>query len=229
MSLKKQILKRFPGSLVLKGWLVAYRDGLFPCRNSYSQNGEDLIIESYLKGELRPDMIYVDVGANHPTRISNTYKLYKQGLSGVTVEPNRSLGRMHKRIRPRDIQIAIGCGASFDILEFQHSTSHVLSGFKSEGLKTNQVRRTEFLPICPLDAVMRHYADKEIAVLSIDVEGLDLEVAKGAIETLKRTRMVVIESDSSTEDVDDFFSKVGFLVHATTKHNKIYSKRPSQD
>jgi hypothetical protein len=39
-------------------------------------------------------------------------------------------------IRPNDLHLGIGCGDKAAALSFQHATSHVLSGFQSEGLKT---------------------------------------------------------------------------------------------
>lgn len=58
-------------------------------KHSYAGNGEDLIILGWLRNydcdlaRIR----YVDVGANHPTFLSNTYLLYEAGARGVLIEP----------------------------------------------------------------------------------------------------------------------------------------------
>ena len=53
---------------------------------SYSQEGEDMILRRFLAGQ--KDGFYVDVGAHHPVRFSNTYYFYKQGWAGINIEPN---------------------------------------------------------------------------------------------------------------------------------------------
>ena len=51
---------------------------------SYSQHGEDLVLESFFP----PGYVgkYIDVGAFHPVWISNTYKLHRKGWVGVVID-----------------------------------------------------------------------------------------------------------------------------------------------
>jgi hypothetical protein len=72
-SLRKKI-KRIRNALFLVNDI---RRGL--ARASYAQEGEDLILLSMFK-TLRKEF-YVDVGAYHPKRFSNTYLLYRRGRS----------------------------------------------------------------------------------------------------------------------------------------------------
>jgi hypothetical protein len=64
-------------------------------RGTYSQHGEDRLILDYFKKLGRPTGTYVDVGANYPIKISNTYLLYRSGWRGLTVEPIPRLSRRH--------------------------------------------------------------------------------------------------------------------------------------
>jgi FkbM family methyltransferase len=223
-SIKTNLVKRFPFLLSLKGWKVAWRDHFTGIRNSYSQAGEDQIIESLISDIDPENAIYVDVGANHPTRLSNTYRLYRKGWRGIIVEPNQILLKMHRRIRPRDEQLGIGCGDKPCVLRFQHAISHVLSGFAEGAMKTNEIRRAELMPVLTVDQILALYSDKTIALLSIDVEGFDLEVAKGAMETLKRTRVVCIEGSGEDENLMAFFRENAFQLHTNTRHNLIFTK-----
>jgi hypothetical protein len=52
---------------------------------TFSQEGEDILIPFFLKNEERG--IYVDVGAHHPFRFSNTALLYSQGWHGINIDP----------------------------------------------------------------------------------------------------------------------------------------------
>ncbi len=77
---------------------------------SYSQCGEDLIVQYIfsLRGVLKPT--YLDIGAHHPFALSNTAIFYMKGCRGVNVEANPDLFRFFKRHRLRDINLNLGIG-----------------------------------------------------------------------------------------------------------------------
>lgn len=72
----------------------------------YSQEGEDLLLSRIL-GD-KKDGFYVDVGAHHPFRFSNTYLLYKQGWRGINIDAMPGSMKLFNRFRPRDINIECG-------------------------------------------------------------------------------------------------------------------------
>src|SRR3954453_21218777 len=77
-------------------------------RPSFSQQGEDLIVESicgFLKIE---NPTYLDIGAADPIVSSNTYLFYRKGCRGVLVEPNPAFCRELRRVRPKDTVLNIG-------------------------------------------------------------------------------------------------------------------------
>ena len=57
-------------------------------RRSYSQSGEDIIISDLFHRLQIVNPSYLDIGANDPIALSNTYRLYTRGSRGVCVEPN---------------------------------------------------------------------------------------------------------------------------------------------
>lgn len=48
---------------------------------------------------------YVDVGAHHPKRFSNTFYFYKKGWSGINIDAMPGSMSLFNKIRPRDINI----------------------------------------------------------------------------------------------------------------------------
>lgn len=144
------------------------------------------------------------------------------------IEPNRSLSRLHRLVRPNDLHLGIGCGDKAAVLSFQHATSHVLSGFQSEGLKANSFRGTELIPVLPLDLITAALPDEDFVFLSIDVEGFDLQVVLGATETLKRTRFVVIEGSETDVEMMEVFAKANFTLIEKTKHNLIFERKGAE-
>jgi FkbM family methyltransferase len=222
------LLVRFPRVtawlVYIKAWLVAFMHFAAPVRLSYSQAGEDRLVEDILGDLAFRDQIYVDVGANHPTRLSNSYRFYRRGWRGVTIEPNRGLLLLHAWVRPADVRLAIGCGSVPDVLKFCHANSHVLSGFENPGSKATGILGGEWMPVLPLDVVLEGVGVQPIFLLSIDVEGFDLEVARGAVRSLARTRVVVIEGATEDAALMGFFREQGFEMVASTVHNLIFHK-----
>src|SRR5690606_9910227 len=58
---------------------------------TYSQHGEDLLILNLFDQLQIKNPSYLDLGAHHPTDISNTKLLYDRGSRGVNIEANRHL------------------------------------------------------------------------------------------------------------------------------------------
>jgi glycosyltransferase involved in cell wall biosynthesis len=60
---------------------------------SYSQCGEDIIIDFLLTWLKIKNPTYLDIGANDPVKLSNTYYFYKKGSRGVLIEPDSIFGQ----------------------------------------------------------------------------------------------------------------------------------------
>jgi hypothetical protein len=69
-------------------------------QRKYSTHCEEAIFFSTFAPGCRG--FYVDVGANHPKFGSNTYRLYRQGWSGLVIEPNPEFAQTFRLLRPRD-------------------------------------------------------------------------------------------------------------------------------
>lgn len=82
--LKTFFIDYFPWVGKYKRWFIAAYHTFAPLKSSYSQSGEDVLLYKLL-GDLtnKSDIDYVDVGANHPSDISNTYLLHRKGFRGV--------------------------------------------------------------------------------------------------------------------------------------------------
>lgn len=198
-KIKGYIAKKFPIIGRPKRLFLAYISKHTKIKKSYSQIGEDEIALKILgEGGINNPIFYVDIGANHPSRLSNTYRMYREGSSGITIEPNEELAQLHRLIRPRDTQLAIGCGRASQIKKFYYSKVPVLSSFNQ--CEVEQVWQIGYLPIFTLDKICKDLEIKSIDFLSIDVEGLDLDVLEGGIEILKNTYLVCIEANTNESE-----------------------------
>lgn len=179
---------------------VALKDCYSAKKASYSQHKEDAYIWEILSKYDLTDSIYTDVGANHPTDISNTYLLYRNGLNGVVIEPNPELVNLFLRFRPKDITLAIGCGNQTAISKFNISKTPVMSSFSER--TENNTYKSVYVPVMKLDQALENIEYEYIHLLSIDVEGINLEVLKGAEKTLAKSLLLCIEFDNQQDKID---------------------------
>lgn len=89
----------------LKKRLLRLRDTIFDvyAKKSYSQEGEDMVLQRIFDG--KTNGFYVDVGAHHPFRFSNTYFFYRLGWSGINIEPNPEASDLFQSARRKDINL----------------------------------------------------------------------------------------------------------------------------
>ena len=74
-------------------------------RRCYSQEGEDMILQRMF-GQRR-EGFFVDVGAHHPFRYSNTYLFYKKGWRGINIDATPGSMREFEKYRPADINLEV--------------------------------------------------------------------------------------------------------------------------
>jgi len=207
--IRKFLVEHFPSLGRYKRFGKAWFDKIRPAKASYSQHREDIFIWEFLQAYDLKETMYVDVGANHPSDISNSYLLYRKGLRGVVIEPNQELIRLFGRFRKGDIALAIGCGKEDTILPFHISKTPVLSSFTAgNGVNGMNEYRTAYLPVMQLDLALQNIPMKFISLLSIDVEGMNVEVLQGAGEAVKKSLLICLEYDSE-EDKQQFRETLG--------------------
>lgn len=139
---------------------------------------------------------YIDVGACHPWRESNTYKLYLRGWDGLTIEPNPDAAPLFRKMRPRDTHLTIGIAAEPATLTYQRFDDAKLNSFDPEqATRMNATPRDRIdVPCLPLSEVIAtHGAGRRIDLLSIDCEGLDLAALTSLDLQTTRPRVIVIE------------------------------------
>ena len=186
---------------------------------SFSQEGEDLVLNRLMQD--KANGFFVDVGAHHPLRFSNTYKFYLQGWKGINIDPLPNSMQLFNKIRTRDInlEIAILENPSSDMTYYMFDEP-ALNTFDKE-LATERNDKTPYhlvnqviVPCYKLSDILEKHLPKGqfIDFLSIDVEGMDLEVLKSNDWAKFKPQYVVIESLFS-QVKEDLNSKVNqFLM-----------------
>ncbi len=71
---------------------------------SYSQEGREIILRRILEKK-KTVGFYIDVGAHHPKRLSNTYYFYKKGWRYMNIDAKPKCMKIFRRTRPRDLNL----------------------------------------------------------------------------------------------------------------------------
>jgi len=144
-------VRHFQGLGSYKRIIKAFVDTILPAK-SYSQHGEDIYVWTFLSGLGLLSGVYVDVGANHPTSISNTYLFYRKGYRGIIIEPNVELARLHPFFRKNEKTLQIGIGDKRGIFEFNITKTPVLSSFRQ--VDKALFWKNQYVPVLTLDDVI---------------------------------------------------------------------------
>ena len=217
-------------------------------QSGYSQFGEDLIISHLFRGLGIQRPTYLDIGANHPKFISNTYYFYQRGSHGVLVEPNPRLSRKLRSVRPRDLILEIGIGSAsikeadlyvfggiFDGLSTfskTEATHWQTVGMKGYGpIAAETVLRVPMIPVN--DVIASHFRGSAPNLLSLDIEGNDLEVLMSLDFEHFAPDVICVESLSYDKnqngfkrtDIIDFVLTKGYENYADTRVNTIFCRR----
>ena len=244
MSTFSHIFSRISNLRIQIGWLQLFKLSISRLSTkftdphsipSYSQFGEDRVIDSFF-GPLEKG-IYVDIGCNHPISYSNTWKLYLKGWFGLCVDANPYLINKYKKIRPKDIAVQKVISKEDGIVDFYSSRiSHLISGV---GQKTNGhwQRTIDNCDVITCESVSlssllsEHKIPHYFELLTIDVEGLELEVLQSMNLKIYRPHLIVIEIhefDLSNPNSNPIYMELlskGYYLYSYLKPSGFFSLR----
>jgi len=202
-----------------------YLDGY--AHKSYSQEGEDRILQRLFEPQCQG--YYVDVGAHHPQRFSNTYIFYTRGWHGINIDAMPGSMRLFNKYRPKDSNIECGIGETECVLQYYMFNEPALNGFsqtlsdqRHHAASNYQVIKTIPVPVRRLENVLAEWlpSSQQIDFLTVDAEGLDLQVLRSNDWDRYRPRYVLVEvlgsSLSSIEQdaTSQFLASVGYEIFA---------------
>lgn len=205
-------------------------------KTSYAQCGEDLILQ-YLFMVLGFDRVsYLDVGAHHPSYLSNTYLFYQDGGRGVCVEPDPSLYKEFSRKRPRDTHLNCGVGIAPGEADFFIMSTNTLNTFSRKEAERYQsygqqrILKTIKMELKTINEIIAQNFKKVPNLVSLDVEGLDFAIMQNFDFSKYRPEVFCLETLTYTEDkserklteIIDLMHKNGYLTYADTYINTIF-------
>lgn len=198
---------------------------------SASQSGEDLIVSYIFKNRGINLPTYLDIGAHHPIRFSNTALFYAMGSRGINVEPNPKAFPEFKAMRPDDINLSFAVGdkeeeVTLYIPAEEDSLASVYSG-------NNKVTSsTEVLvPMVKLTTILDNYTNGKFPdFLSLDVEGSDYCILRQIPFEFSKPKVICVETISYSTSgkgvkdsrIADLLLSNGYILYADTNINSIF-------
>jgi len=176
-------------------------------RASYSQEGEDLILKRIFSES--KSGFYIDIGAHHPKRFSNTYIFYRMGWRGINIDAMPGSMKAFNKVRSRDINLEIPILKERQKLNFYQFNEPALNGFSTQlseerdgdgGIKLIKVSQLEGIPLRDLLSEYLPINILHIDFMTIDVEGLDFDVLQSNNWILFRPKILLIEMLGSSLD-----------------------------
>ena len=227
--------KRFLGKLSLAIDVIRQK-----ARVSYAQAGEDLIIEYLLASLNIKDVTYLEIGTNEPVLCNNTYRFYRKGCRGVCIEPDPGMFKAIKDKRPRDTVLNVGIGISDQKEAPFYLFPGVLNSWSTFSAAEANIRKTESglqydiiqVPLHTINSIIDTYFQICPNFISIDVEGLDLDILKSLDFNRFRPEVICVETisfsitnqEEKQQETINFMHSKGYITYADTHINTIFCK-----
>lgn len=180
----------------------------------------------------KDDGIFIEAGANDGIRQSNTYYFEKRrGWSGLLVEPVPRLAKRCQKVRRRSLVIEALLVAPADegkLVEIYDLDLMTLVSFQPEGLidtaehaiaaerEQGISRQSLSVPGVTLSHLIDQHLGKTVDLLSLDVEGFELDVLRGLDLTRHRPNFILVETRAIERlkiHLEDHYELVDQLSH----------------
>jgi len=204
---------------------------------SFSQSGEDIIIKNIFDAFEIKHPSYIDVGAYDPYHFSNTALFHLMGSRGINIEPDPD--RFVNFLGPRREDINLNIGVALDagmakLYIMSVPTLNTFSRSTAEELVTQTKVSVVHQRMIRMDTISnvieKHSNGKFPDFLSLDVEGLELEILSSIDYDKSKPVVICVETISYSESgkgvkdqsVAQFLADKGYMIYADTHVNTIF-------
>lgn len=177
------------------------------------------------------DGYFIEVGANEPTQTSQTWQtwhLERKGWHGILIEPIAELCDQLRSQRPHSVVVQAACGAPE---QRGAATLHVAEGLTRSTLERNTVAlnvnftRTETVAVKTLDDILEELQPPQVDFVSLDVEGLQLNVLRGFNLQKYHPRLLLVEDHLHNLKTHRYLLQQRYRLVKRTARNNWYIPR----
>ena len=187
-------------------------------KKSYSVGGIDLLLNYLYKDKFSG--VYIDVGCNHPINGNNTFLLYLKGWSGINVDLDSHTIEKFNYFRPKDYNVNIAISNSEEEVDlFFYNESSPINTLSKDvyNSRKKKIKEIKKMRSTTLDSITKNspYSNKKINLLSIDVEGNELNVLKGFDLKKYYPEIIVIEYlDLAMEKLEFYNQNIDRIINS---------------
>jgi FkbM family methyltransferase len=190
---------------------------------SYAQTEEDRLVWEFF-GRKR-DGFFVEVGANDPIFLSQSYLLEQNGWKGILVEPQEACCRKLREHRPHSQVWQAACSSPEKRGE---AIFHIASDSVNSGMQPNESDPevvyvgTETVKVVTLDDILTASGEPSVDFLSVDVEGFEIDVLDGLDFSKRGPKLLIIEDHVHNLDKHRYLKGRGYELVFRTGCNNWY-------
>jgi len=192
-----------------------------PRRSRFEDQYEKLAVWEFFG--FATDGFFIEVGANEPKTISQTWMLERFGWRGILVEPLPHNCDLLRQERPSSSIWQTAVSSPDKVGEADFYVCDKLSGLspnlRRDGVGVEAVIR---VPVTTLDCILEKEKPEKIDFISIDTEGTELDVLKGFDIRRHNPALVLVEDPVYTVDVHRQFVSSGYRLIRRTGINNWY-------
>jgi hypothetical protein len=220
--MKKKYLSK--SKILFKLYLIylGFKYKYFLKKKSYSQFGEDLVINNFFRGYVGR---YVDIGCYHPIKYNNTVLLNKRGWKGVNIDLNQTSIDLFNACRKDDSNI-VACFSDKveEVIIYLDSKFSALNSVNEDNSKNFKFKSLEKINV--KTKVFPEIIKNNFDFLNIDCEGNDYKILK-TIDLKKYTpKMIVIEvSSNNKENTYNYMLQNGYKIFDIKSVSHIFVKK----
>lgn len=160
---------------------------------SYSQFGEDRIILDYFLSMSITKGFFLEIGANHPTKLSQTWLLEQYGWNGILIEPMPHLADLLRKQRRNSLvfESAVSSsdktGYAYLLIKKDPAESELVFD------KPTEDNVYEIVRVRTVNDILVEAKCDKIDFLSIDIEGMEIAALQSFNFEKYQPSLIVIE------------------------------------
>jgi FkbM family methyltransferase len=188
--------------------------------SSYTPSEEEKLIWQFFNN--RKEGFFIEIGANHPVNLSQTYFLEKNGWDGILIEPQQNMADLLRHHRKAKVY-EVACGAPAERGTVELFVAGEFSSIERHAVFTDiEYSKTVTVTLVTIDDIHKQEGYPQVDFLSIDTEGTELNVLQGLDFSKLKPNLILIEYHVLSLDIHWFFLKHRYKLIRRTGVNNWY-------